>query len=238
MLQNQLPNSGDIGNSHYSSSLLNNSLGGPNKFNTIHSSVNKNRGDRGMMPASINHYESATGGVVGGSGLKDYTRIGEGGGPLLALREKDFLQQLGGPNVPRSMYTAGSANHNNAAYHLSTLGRSGSARVAGPFNIKSSSGEPTINPLLNINSSVNNESTVEKTAPSVATSTSVGGSTSSSSGTGNNSLNSANDDGGINSSLRHSGGKKHYSSNQKGSNNPMLPDSAYGTNRSSKKAYL
>ena len=189
------------------------------------------------MPASVNHYESATGGVVGGSGLKDYTRIGEGGGPLLALREKDFLQQLGGPNPPRSMYTVGPASHNNAAYHLSTLGRSGSARVTGPFNMKGSSGEPTINPLLNMNS-VNNESTVEKSMPSVATSTSVGGSTSSSSGTGNNSLNSANDDGGTNSSLRHSGGKKHYSSNQKGSNNPMLPDSAYGTNRSSKKAYL
>ena len=217
--------------------MLNNALGGPNKFNTIHSSTNKNRADRGMKPTSINHYESATGGVVGGSGLKDYTRIGEGGGPLLALREKDFLQQLGGPNLPRSIYPGGPANHNNAAYHLSTLGRSGSGRVVGPFNMKGSSGEPTINPLLNMNSSVSNEANGEKNGHSVATSTSIGGSTNSSSGTGNNSLNSANDDG-TNISLRHSGGKKHYSSNQKGSNNPMLPDSAYGTNRSSKKAYL
>ena len=74
LLQNQPSNSSEVGNSHYSSSLLNNALGGPNKFNTIHSSVNKNRVGRGL-PNSDNHYESATGGVVGGSGLKDYTRI-------------------------------------------------------------------------------------------------------------------------------------------------------------------
>ena len=237
LLQNPPLNAGDIGSSHYSSSLLNSNLGGPSKFNTIHSSVNKNRSsDRGIIPTSINHYESATGGVVGGSGMKDYNRIGEGGGPLLALREKDFLHQLNGPNHPRSIYPGGVPvnSHNNAAYHLSTLGRGGSTRA---FNMKA--GEPTINPLLNLNTSVPNEGVVDKNVHGVPASTSVGGSTSSSSGTGNNSLNSANDDGGTNSSSRrHSGGKKHYSSNQKGSNNPMLPDSAYGTNRSSKKAYL
>ena len=62
--------------------------------------MNKGRGrvggGIGLGPSSSssgtpNHYESAAGaGVVGGSGLKDYTRIGEGGGALLALRERDY----------------------------------------------------------------------------------------------------------------------------------------------------
>ena len=84
--------------SHYSSSLLNNSasaaaaaLNSANKFNTIHSSVNKRGGVGVGGGGTPNHYESAAGaGVVGGAGLKDYTRIGEGGGALLALRERDY----------------------------------------------------------------------------------------------------------------------------------------------------
>ena len=233
----------------YTSSLLNSGgvAGGPNKFNTIHSSINKNKGIGGA--GSTNHYESATGGVVGGSGLKDYTRIGEGGAALLALREREFLQQQspfnggqvmpsGAGQIPKGMMYL--PNHNNAAYHLSTLGRSGNVRT-GPFvNLKGV--DPSlVNPLLMNASSVAGDKNGTH-ASSVAASTSVGGSTSSSSGTGANSLlNSANEEGGIggtNSSLRLSGGKKHFGSNQKGSNNPMLPDSAYGTNRSTKKAYL
>ena len=61
---------GSGGGSHYSSSLLQ----GASKFNTIHSSVNKNRNNPSSGLMALNHYESAgppgrpLGGPVGGNG--------------------------------------------------------------------------------------------------------------------------------------------------------------------------
>ena len=138
--------------SHYSSSLLSGS-GPQNKFNTIHSSVNKRAFN------TPNHYESAADRVVGGSGLKDYTRIGEGGGPLLALRERDFMNQN------HHMINSGA----NPAYHLSTLGRSSSMR--GPSHQAIRNPDPTIM-LLNTTGN----------QPTAAGTTSAGGSSSSSGG--------------------------------------------------------
>merc|ERR1719266_1193974 len=89
--------------SHYSSSLLS----GPNKFNTIHSSVNK-RSNSSAGASALNHYESAgpMGGMPGG-------RPSLGGG------------QSGGPNS--------SGGNGSAAYHMSTLGRSSSVRGRDPL---------------------------------------------------------------------------------------------------------
>ena len=113
-----MPNSrymGSVGSSsgqgsHYSSSLLS----GPNKFNTIHSSVNKrNNASAGHAAMALNHYESA--GPMGGLGG------GPRGGPL----------DPGGPS---------GGNGNVAAYHLSTLGRSSSVRGARDPLLPTSSG--------------------------------------------------------------------------------------------------
>lgn len=101
----QLPGTTNSGpGSHYSSSLLS----GPNKFNTIHSSVNK-RSNSSAGASALNHYESAgpMGGMPGG-------RPSLGGGIS------------GGP--PNS-----SGGNGSAAYHMSTLGRSSSVRGRDPL---------------------------------------------------------------------------------------------------------
>lgn len=226
------PPPGPSSSSHYSSSLLNNSnnasaaaaaLQSANKFNTIHSSVNKGgRGGGGLMggAGTPNHYESAADRVVGGSGLKDYTRIGEGGGALLALRERDYHtnnQHHANPMGPSSQPQV-------AAYHpvhLSTLGRSSSMRQGPPSS-------HILPPLRNADPTT----MLLNTAPggTAAGTTSAGGS-SSSSGTGaggSGSLLTSNEE------VRGMTG-----SNSGGAGGKRGQDSAYGTTtRSGKKVYL
>lgn len=105
-----MPNSryvgaGDLGSgprSHYTSSLL---TGGPSKFNTIHSSVNKRSNNSAAGAAmALNHYESA--------------------GPIGVRPQGNVM--VGG--------------NGNAAYHLSTLGRSSSVRGARDPLLPTSSG--------------------------------------------------------------------------------------------------
>jgi hypothetical protein len=103
--------------SHYSSSLLNSSQPS-NKFNTIHSSVNKSGGGN-LFP--MNHYESA-GGAPSGLGTrlgqKDHAYGRLGNLPALPPLRDSPMSSGGGPLLPQP-----------ASYHMSTLGRSSSIRA-------------------------------------------------------------------------------------------------------------
>lgn len=135
--------------SHYSSSLLNSSQPS-NKFNTIHSSVNKGGGNN-MFP--MNHYESA--GVGGSSGPrmgpKDHTygRLGGGGLPALpslGLRDSPLSS---GPLLPSQPPPPPAPT----SYHMSTLGRSSSMRTKDPLI----SGSSSSNSAQNSNSSTEHQ---------------------------------------------------------------------------------
>ena len=149
-----LPNSRYLGggpgpssnSSHYSSSLLNSSQPS-NKFNTIHSSVNKGGN---LFP--MNHYETA--GVPSGLGTrlgqKDHTygRLGGGSGlpPLPSIRDSPLSSSSGPQQPPPPAPTS---------YHMSTLGRSSSMRAKDPLL----SGSNSSNSAPNSNSSTEHHMT-------------------------------------------------------------------------------
>jgi hypothetical protein len=140
--------------SHYSSSLLNSSQPS-NKFNTIHSSVNKGGGGGNLFP--MNHYESAGGPSMGPRmGPKDHTygRLGGGGLPALpslGLRDSP-LSSSGGPLLPQQPPPPPAPN----SYHMSTLGRSSSMRAKDPLI---SGGSSSSNSAQNSNSSTEHHKT-------------------------------------------------------------------------------
>lgn len=125
--------------SHYSSSLLNSSQPS-NKFNTIHSSINKGGGN--LFP--MNHYESAGGPTLGtrlGSKEHQYGRLGGTGLPALpSMRESPII--AGSPSLPQPPPPP-----IPNSYHMSTLGRSSSMRT------KDTSGSSSSNSAPNSNSS-------------------------------------------------------------------------------------
>lgn len=150
-----LPNSRYLGggpgpssnSSHYSSSLLNSSQPS-NKFNTIHSSVNKGGN---LFP--MNHYETAgaPSGLGTRLGQKDHTygRLGGGSGlpPLPSIRDSPLSLSGSGPQQPPPPAPT--------SYHLSTLGRSSSMRAKDPLL----SGSNSSNSAPNSNSSTEHHMT-------------------------------------------------------------------------------
>lgn len=92
------------GGSHYSSSLLG---GGANKFNTIHSSVNKRNNAGGGGPGSgafmaLNHYESAGPPGLGGSRLTDSGGNGSASYHLSTLGRSSSVRGARDPLMPSS----------------------------------------------------------------------------------------------------------------------------------------
>lgn len=136
--------------SHYSSSLLNSSQPS-NKFNTIHSSINKGGGgSNNLFP--MNHYESAgaPSGLGTRLGQKDHTygRLGGGGLPALpnlGLRDSPLSSGSGGPLLPQQPPPPPAP----MSYQMSTLGRSSSMRAKDPLL----SGSSSSNSAQNSNSS-------------------------------------------------------------------------------------